>query len=536
MQKKFNITGLCMPEKHYMADISEHLHKIKEYVDEGNYFSIHCARQYGKTTTLYALSRHLERDYLVISLDFQALGNASFQDENIFSLTFAEYFIRELQLTVHEKSPLLKEQCDLLNAAVRSKDDKFVLFHLFGYLTSICRTAPKPVVLMIDETDTASGNQVFLDFLAQLRYYYLEREKRNMPTFHSVILAGVYDIRRLKMKLRPESEHRFNSPWNIAADFNVDMSFSSRDIAGMLEEYEASYKTGMDIEVMSDMIYDYTSGYPYLISRICKLIDEEISLSTDFQGRTTAWTKDGVLLAVRRLIAERNSLFESLTEKLDRYPELERILHALLFVGKEIPYNADSEVITLASMFGFVKNKDGNVAITNRIFETRLYNRFLSMEELQEDDIYKASLWDKNQFIVGGHLNMRLILERFVRHFSDIYADSDERFIEESGRKLFLLYLRPIINGSGNYYIESRTRSMGRTDVIVDYRGEQYIIELKIWRGREYHSRGAQQIIGYLNDYHKDKGYMLSFCFNKKKQVGIQEIVICGKTVIEAIV
>lgn len=77
---------------------------------------------------------------------------------------------------------------------------------------------------------------------------------------------------------------------------------------------------------------------------------------------------------------------------------------------------------------------------------------------------------------------------------------------------------------------------MGRTDVIIDYRGEQYLIELKIWRGREYHNRGEQQIIGYLDDYHKNKGYMLSFCFNKKKQAGIQEIVISGKTVIEAIV
>lgn len=536
MRKKFNITGLCLPEKHYMADISEHIHKIKKYVDEGNYFSIHSARQYGKTTTLYALSHHLERDYLVISLDFQALGNASFQNENIFSLTFAEYFLRELHLEDREKPPQLKEQCDLLNAAIQSKDGTFVLFHLFGYLASICRTAPRPVVLMIDETDSASNNQVFLDFLAQLRYYYLEREKRYMPTFHSVILAGVYDIRRLKMKLRPESGHRFNSPWNIAADFDLDMSLSPEGIEQMLRDYEADHHTCMNTQAIAGLIYDYTSGYPFLISRICKIVDEEISLSKDFQGKTAAWTKEGILLAIRRLLAERNSLFESLTEKLDSYPELERILHTLLFVGKEIPYNTDSEIITLATMFGFVKNREGNVVITNRIFETRLYNRFLSMEDLQENDIYKASLWDKNQFIVGGHLDMRLILERFVQHFSDIYADSDEKFVEESGRKLFLLYLRPIINGSGNYYIESRTRNMGRTDVIIDYRGEQYIIELKIWRGREYHCRGEEQIIGYLNDYHKNKGYMLSFCFNKKKQAGIREIVIGGKTVIEAIV
>ena len=35
---------------------------------------------------------------------------------------------------------------------------------------------------------------------------------------------------------------------------------------------------------------------------------------------------------------------------------------------------------------------------------------------------------------------------------------NDQKFIEENGRKLFLLYLKPIINGTGNYYIEARTR------------------------------------------------------------------------------
>ena len=42
---------------------------------------------------------------------------------------------------------------------------------------------------MIDEADSAANNQVFLEFLAQLRGYYLNRDQK--PTFHSVILAGV---------------------------------------------------------------------------------------------------------------------------------------------------------------------------------------------------------------------------------------------------------------------------------------------------------------------------------------------------------
>ena len=62
-----------------------------------------------------------------------------------------------------------------------------------------------------------------------------------MPTFQSVILAGVYNIQNMKRKLREDEEHKQNSPWNIAADFDVEMSFSTGDISGMLREYEEDY-------------------------------------------------------------------------------------------------------------------------------------------------------------------------------------------------------------------------------------------------------------------------------------------------------
>lgn len=123
-----------------------------------------------------------------------------------------------------------------------------------------------------------------------------------------------------------------------------------------------------------------------------------------------------------------------------------------------------------------------------------------------------------------------------LEHFNDLYGDCKESFLEEEGRKYFLLYLRPIINGTGNYYIESRTRGMRRTDVIVDYRGEQYVIELKIRHGEEYNHRGEAQLVEYLTDYHSSRGYMLSFNFNKNKQSGVREIVLGDKILIEAVV
>ena len=166
--------------------------------------------------------------------------------------------------------------------------DSNSLKDLFIRLSRMCRNSAQPIVLMIDEVDSASNNQVFIDFLAQLRSYYLARDE--MPIFHSVVLAGVYSIKNLKLKLRPESEHQYNSPWNIAADFEINMSFSTNQIATMLNEYEADHHTGMDIQAVADEIYRYTSGYPVLVSFICKRIDERLCGSEAFQFPKDAWS------------------------------------------------------------------------------------------------------------------------------------------------------------------------------------------------------------------------------------------------------
>lgn len=59
---------------------------------------------------------------------------------------------------------------------------------------------------------------------------------------------------------------------------------------------------------------------------------------------------------------------------------------------------------------------------------------------------------------------------------------------------------------------------------------------MKIWRGKEYHNRGEKQLMEYLDDYHVKKGYMVSFNFNKNKNVGVHSITIGEKTIIEAVV
>lgn len=82
------------------------------------------------------------------------------------------------------------------------------------------------------------------------------------------------------------------------------------------------------------------------------------------------------------LLDEKNTLFESLVNKLVDNPDLKEMLYQLLFIGKNIVYNPLNQAVSVAEMFGFVKNDKGSAVPANRIFEMVLYNLFLS-EEMQ---------------------------------------------------------------------------------------------------------------------------------------------------------
>lgn len=532
MPRYFNTEGLCNPALHYMVRLDDRIKKIKQlFVDRGKYFVINRGRQYGKTTTLRALAEYLRDEYVVLSMDFQMMSMGNFADESTFVVSFIEYLEDLLYGDEAITENIDKEAFERL--VFLKEGQRILMDRLFRALSGVCRTAKKPIVLMIDEVDSASNHQVFLDFLAMLRGYYLSRDSR--PIFHSVILAGVYDIKNLKLKLRPEEEHQYNSPWNIAADFDIHMSFSADQIEAMLKEYEADHGSGMDTGAMAEEIYSYTSGYPYLVSAICKLLDERLQGRETTAGISNAWTREGIVEAVKILLNLKTPLFDSMAKQLDTFKDMRDMMQDILYRGEKVIYNPDTRSINMGLMFGFLRQNGSQVVVANRIFEMRLLNLFIAEESLKSK-IYSYGQTDTNQFIADSRLNMDLVLKKFVAYFTEIYSSNDEKFVEAQGRKLFLLYLKPIINGVGNYYMEAQTRDAGRTDVVVDYLGEQFVIEMKIWHGNEYNERGERQLTDYLDYFHLQKGYMLSFNFNKKKEPGMKEIRLGEKTIIEAVV
>jgi len=182
-------------------------------------------------------------------------------------------------------------------------------------------------------------------------------------TFHSVILAGVHDVKTLKIKIRPGEEHKYNSPWNIAADFDVDMSFSPEEIRTMLDDYVDHKGVVLDKAYFAERLYYYTSGYPFLVSKLCKIIDEKIMPEDQL-----VWDKAYMDLAVKEILRDSNTNFDSLIKNIENNRDLKQVVKSLIIDSSQITYNPYNPIINQGMLYGLFENEAMHLKIHNRIY------------------------------------------------------------------------------------------------------------------------------------------------------------------------
>ena len=200
MRKEFNVTGSCNPQWHYMVNMQKRLETVEALIDKGKYFTINRARQYGKTTMLQTIRPRLSDKYTVTLISLKGFEEKLFQ------------YVRDLAET--------------------------------------CHGADKPTALLVDDADEYHDDLLFINFMGFLRNSLLERNRLGANnSFHSVVLVCREDVKNKKV-YNANGDLVKNAPWNIAADFNVDMTFHPEEIAQMLGDYEADAHTGMDIRAI----------------------------------------------------------------------------------------------------------------------------------------------------------------------------------------------------------------------------------------------------------------------------------------------
>jgi hypothetical protein len=280
------------------------------------------------------------------------------------------------------------------------------------------------------------------------------------------------------------------------------MSFAPKEIETMLADYETDHHTGMDQAAIAERIYYYTSGYPFMVSAICKEMDEKGKI----------WNSESIDDIAKDFSSEKNTLFGSLAKNLQNNDEFASVAKRLVLYGAKINNMVDNPSIERGLVLNiFNEDRYQNVRVSNRIFETRIANYFISRLETSTKKSFGPYNQERSGFIENGALNMEYILQRFNVFMKSEYRDRDSAFIEREARLVFLAFLKPIINGEGNYAVEPETRNNQRMDIVVFWHGAEYIIELKIWRGESYEAKGMEQLAEYLKGKSRKRGWLLSF-------------------------
>ncbi|WP_310602123.1 hypothetical protein [Anaerosporobacter sp.] len=65
----------------------------------------------------------------------------------------------------------------------------------------------------------------------------------------------------------------------------------------------------------------FTSGYPYLVSDICKTVDEKLG---------AVWTEESIYMAVKSILSEKTTLFEDVIKNIENNEEIKTIANELL--------------------------------------------------------------------------------------------------------------------------------------------------------------------------------------------------------------
>jgi len=514
--KEFNTVGICQIEKHYMCDVTAKFNRCSQLIESGKYFAINFPRQHGKTTMQNLLAKSFEKveTYLVISTSFEGIGDLPFESEKNLAGMIPVVFAKGLFFNHPELA-------DWLEGEAR-KIENFQ--QLSRFISDWVSKSGLKIVLLLDEIDKASNNQVFINFLSLLRDKYLAAAQGRDATFHSVVLIGIHDVKTLKLKLTTGEERKLNSPWNIAVDLDIEFTFTQQEIEPMLVEYAREHILTIDSHLLAQLLFYYTNGNPFLISKMCQVIDEVY-----MRENKRPWASEDIDAAYTYLVdgAYTTTHFDDIDKNLENNEDLFHLVKDIVINGMALKFNVSNPVIAKGKVYGILRgNEQGLCDISNKIYEYRILDYLLSKQETDHGllDRYRDS-----GFISGGRLNIELILERFQWFMREHHSSKDNDFLESNGRVLLMSFFRPIINGKGYLFKENVTAEDRRMDLVVTYNNQRYVIELKIWYGEKRLQDGLDQLCSYLDSYRLNEGYIIVFNFNKNKAYDTRKIVHRGK-------
>ena len=493
MGRRFNTSGPCLPEYHYMVPALERLPEAPGLVAQLGYFVVHAPRQTGKTTTLRALADELTATGEYAALHFSCEVGEAAGDNYGGAQRGVLSRIRgraETALPPELRPPPWPQAPDetMLGEALRAW----------------ARVCPRPLVLFFDEIDALRGASL-ISVLSQLRDGFNERPHA-FPA--SVALCGLRDVCDYKAAGGDPSRLGTASPFNIKLKSLRLGNFTPEDVRELYGQHTA--ETGQTFTPDSlDRAVELTGGQPWLVNALAREIVDKLAVPA-----TQPITAEHLEQAKERLILARATHLDSLAAKLVE-PRVHRVIEPVLAgtLARLDPYDDD---LRYTRDLGLVA-PTAPVRIANPIYH-EVITRVLGT------DTEINVVADPRSFVLDdGRLNFDLLLREFAEFWGEHGDVLTEGVIyHEVAPQLVLMgYLHRIVNGGGHVCREYGI-GRGRIDLLIRWpyrdafgkqRWQREAIELKVWRNGEPDplAKGLTQLDGYLDRLGLDTGTLVIF-------------------------
>ena len=512
--KRFNTTGPCFPDEHYMMPALDRLPGVRELVAGGGYFVVHAPRQTGKTTALKALVREINAkgDMAAIYCTLESIQRL---------VGSYETAMREIRHLVLKSASMVRELAQFAREIGEVKSSIGISTAISDALQDLCVKAGKPLVVFFDEADCLVGD-VLISFLRQLRDGYVNRD--TMPFPKSIALVGMLDVRDYKAQIRLDGQSLGQiSPFNIIAEDMLIPNFTESDIAALYAQHTA--ETGQRFaDGVVEAVWRWTRGQPWLVNAIAN--DCVAKIHGNRFGETI--TVEDVEAAKEEIIRRRDTHVDSLMERM-REPRVRRIVEPLISGDKsDVTYNDDD--YRYITDLGLLRVDRGALVPANPMY-AEIIGRYLSRGE--QDAMIRSV--PETPWVKDDGLDMSGLMAAFQQFWRENSgADRDIMGYRESVPHLVLMaFLQRVTNGGGHINREMAVGT-GRLDLCVEFRGARYAIEVKTsanFQGAKSYAQCAK----YLDSLGLAEGWMPIFEKSKDKswdeKIYSRDETVDGKTI-----
>ena len=488
----FNTEGPVKAAKHYCIPPLERvdLEEILTLVRRRAYFGLHAPRQTGKTSTLLALRDLLnsgsEGDFRCVYASLEAGRTARGDVERAMKIVLGE-LATEAQETLDDGSL----DADWRGTLESAGPDRAMRAALGRW----AEADPRPLVLLLDEVDTLTGDAL-LSVLAQLRSGYPTRPRR-FP--QSVVLCGLRDVQDYRA---PGAK---GSPFNIKAESLRLGDFTEAETRALLGQHTEETEQSFDDEAL-ELVWSQTRGQPWLVNA---LAHEACFRSREGRDRSRTVTAADIRNARERLIEGRATHLHDLAARLGE-DRVRRVVEPILsgdygdaITDDDLEYARDLGLVAL----------DDPIRIANPIYAEVVPRVVASRAQ-------RAMHEPTAPYVREGRLDLERLMGAFQQWFRENSEHWRERFGSyEAGPQLLLhSFLHRVVNGGGWIHRE-QPLGAGRADLLIvwpDPEGDgarRYVVECKLARrGVERAvAEGLPQTTRYMDRCGAESGHLVVF-------------------------